>query len=150
MRHSGRAGKAAGKTAGIHRKAEAEGMGSRTEKEGKGSGTQTGPDRASADQYRCPGHQERNFEYTVWKVIRNKILLMLILPSSADGKIMQNDGKARITGTRESVRQRSARGRTEPTAGYRRWFSPAAGGVCKVTAVERWQAEGSESRPGKA
>ena len=34
--------------------------------------------------------------------------------------------------------------------GYRRWFSPAAGGVCKVTAVERWQAEGSESRPGKA
>ena len=95
-------------------------------------------------------HQERNFEYTVWKVIRNKILLMLILPSSADGKIMQNDGKARITGTRESVRQRSARGRTEPTAGYRRWSSPAAGGVCKVTAVERWQAEGSESRTGKA
>lgn len=76
--------------------------------------------------------------------------MMLILPSSADGKIMQNDGKARITATRESVRQRSARGRTEPTAGYRRWSSPAAGGVCKVTAVERWQAEGSESRPGKA
>ena len=76
--------------------------------------------------------------------------MMLILPSSADGKIMQNDGKARITGTRESVRQRSARGWTEPTVGYRRWSSPAAGGVCKVTAVERWQVEGSESRPGKA
>ena len=129
---------------------ETERVGSSTEKEGKGSGTPTGPDRTPADQHRCPGHQERNFEYTVWKVIRNKILLMLILPSSADGKIMQNDGNARITGTRESVRQRLARGRTEPTAGYRRWSPPAAGGVCKVTAVERWQAEGSESRTGKA